>query len=76
MTRKSSPEWKLMLQRKLKDRAKITLSELGSNRNRLEQKMQRDLFLTTSAMRLIEQRLLNSRRLRVDLMLMMLLKLC
>nr|DAE06530.1 MAG TPA: hypothetical protein [Myoviridae sp. ct0jJ30] len=65
-----------MLQRRLKDRAKITLSGQRSNRRRLELKMQRGLFLTTSVMRLIELRLLNSRKLRVDLMQMMLLKLC
>ena len=67
---------KLMLQKRLKDRVKTTLLEQKLNRRRLEQKMQRDLSLTTSAMRLIELRLLNSKKLRVDLMLMMLLKLC
>ena len=67
---------KLMLQRRLKDRVKTTLSEQRLNRRRLEQKTQKDLSLITSAMRLIELRLLNSRKLRVDLMLMMLLKLC
>ena len=46
------------------------------NRRRLEQKMQRDLSLTTSATKLIELRLLNSRKLRADLMQMTLLKFC
>lgn len=76
MMRKSLLDRKPMLQRRLKDRAKITSSELRLNRRRLEQKMRRDLSLTTSAMRLIELRLLNSRKLRADLMRTMLLKLC
>jgi hypothetical protein len=76
IAQKSLPENRLMLQRKLKDRAKITLSEQRLSRSRLEQKMQRDLSLITSSMRLIELRLLNSRKLRVDLMQMMLLRLC
>jgi hypothetical protein len=74
--RRSLLDRKLMLQRKLKDRVKTTLSEQRLNRSRLEQKMQRDLSLTTSATRLIELRLLNSRKLRADLMQMTLLKLC
>ena len=69
-------ERKLMLQRRLKDRAKIISSEQRSNRRRLELRTQRDLSLTTSAMRLIELKLPSSRKLRVDPMLMMLLKLC
>ena len=76
MMMRSSLDRKQMLQKKLKDRVKTTLSEQRLNRRRLEQKTQKDLFLTTSAMRLIELRLLNSRKLRVDLMLMTLLKLC
>ena len=68
IAQKSLQENRLMLQRKLKDRAKITLSEQRLSRSRLGLKMQKELFLTTLAMRLIEQRLPNSRKLRADQM--------